>query len=119
MSHVKGLKCRECGRLYPKSLIAGCEDCFAPLEVAYDYEAIARVLSREVIESREKTLWRYRELLPLDTEPTVGRASGATPLIARRPSRTRARRGQSLHQKRQRQRPDAFIQRSRDGCRHQ
>ncbi len=81
MSHVKGLKCRECGRFYPKSLIAGCEDCFAPLEVAYDYDAIARVLSREVIESREKTLWRYRELLPLDTEPTVGRTSGATPLI--------------------------------------
>lgn len=81
MSHVKGLKCRECGRLYSKSLIAGCEDCFAPLEVAYDYEAIARVLSRATIESRDKTLWRYRELLPLDDEPTVGRASGATPLI--------------------------------------
>lgn len=81
MSHVKGLKCRECGRLYPKSLIAGCEDCFAPLEVDYDYEAIASALSREVIESREKTLWRYSELLPLDGEPTVGRASGATPLI--------------------------------------
>jgi threonine synthase len=81
MSHVKGLKCRECGRLYAKSLIAGCEDCFAPLEVAYDYEAISRALSREVIESRNKNLWRYSELLPLDGEPVIGRASGATPLI--------------------------------------
>jgi threonine synthase len=81
MSYVKGLKCRECGRQYSKSLIAGCEDCFAPLEIDYDYTAISRALSREVIESREKSLWRYRELLPIDGEPAVGRASGATPLI--------------------------------------
>ena len=81
MSFVKGLKCRECGREYPKRLTAGCEDCFAPLEVDYDYAAISRVLSREVIASREKNLWRYRELLPLDGEPIVGRATGATPLI--------------------------------------
>jgi threonine synthase len=81
MSFVQGLKCRECGREYEKTLRAGCEDCFAPLEIAYDYPAIARHLSREVIQSREKNLWRYRELLPLDGEPRVGRASGATPLI--------------------------------------
>src|ERR1044072_2121564 len=81
MSYVKGLKCRECGRQHAKSLIAGCEDCFAPLEIDYDYTAISRALSREVIESREKSLWRYRELLPIDGEPAVGRASGATPLI--------------------------------------
>jgi threonine synthase len=81
MSYVKGLKCRECGRHYQKQPIAGCEDCFAPLEIDYDYEAIARVLTREVIASREKSLWRYRELLPVDSEPVVGRASGATPLV--------------------------------------
>ncbi|MFP5264908.1 MAG: threonine synthase [Blastocatellia bacterium] len=81
MSFVKGLKCRECGRQYPKLPTAGCEDCFAPLEVDYDYAAISRVLSREVIASRAENLWRYRELLPLDAEPVVGRASGATPLI--------------------------------------
>src|SRR5215211_8419961 len=80
MSFVKGLKCRECGREYPKCPTAGCEDCFAPLEVDYDYDAISRVLSREVIASREKNLWRYRELLPLDSEPVIGRATGATPL---------------------------------------
>jgi len=84
MSFVNGLKCRECGRQYPKQLIAGCEDCFAPLEVDYDYEAISRVLSREVITSRPKNLWRYRELLPLDRDPIVGLASGATPLVKAR-----------------------------------
>jgi threonine synthase len=81
MSFVKGLKCRECGRQYPKQPIAGCEDCFAPLEADYDYEAISRVLSREVISSRPKNLWRYRELLPIDRDPIVGLATGGTPLI--------------------------------------
>ena len=81
MSFVNGLQCRECGRKYGKRLQAGCEDCFAPLEIDYDYEAIGRALTREVIGSRAQTLWRYRELLPLDGQPTVGRATGATPLI--------------------------------------
>jgi threonine synthase len=81
MSYVKGLKCRECGRLYPKQLIAGCEDCFAPLEVEYDYEAIGRRLSRAIITARDKNIWRFRELLPLDSEPVVGRSTGSTPLV--------------------------------------
>ena len=81
MSFVIGLKCRECGREYPKQPLAGCEDCFAPLDVNYDYETISRALSREVIASRPKNLWRYRELLPIDGDPVVGLASGATPLI--------------------------------------
>jgi threonine synthase len=81
MTFVIGLKCRECGHKYPKQPVAGCENCFGPLEVDYDYEAISRVLSRETISSRSKNLWRYRELLPLDGEPTIGLASGATPLV--------------------------------------
>jgi threonine synthase len=81
MSYVKGLRCRECGCTYAKALIAGCDECFGPLEVEYDYEAISRILSRETIDQREKTLWRYRELLPLDGPATVGRATGLTPLI--------------------------------------
>lgn len=81
MSFINGLKCRECGRQYAKQPIAGCEDCFAPLEIDYDYTAISRALSREVIESRPKNLWRYRELLPVDSEPVVGQSSGATPLV--------------------------------------
>ncbi|PYP83868.1 MAG: threonine synthase [Blastocatellia bacterium AA13] len=81
MSFVNGLRCRECGREYPKAPIAGCEDCFAPLEVDYDYAAISKALSREEIASRDFSLWRYHELLPLDGEPVIGRASGATPLI--------------------------------------
>ena len=81
MSFVKGLRCRECGKEYPARLQAGCEDCFAPLEVDYDYAAVAKSLTKERIASRPANLWRYRELLPLEAEPVVGLASGWTPLV--------------------------------------
>lgn len=81
MGHVKGLKCRECGREYPVEPIYVCEFCFGPLEVVYDYKSIKRSLTRRNIEKREKSLWRYKELLPIDGEPQVGLKSGFTPLI--------------------------------------
>jgi threonine synthase len=81
MSFVKGLQCRECGQEYPKKPLHVCEACFGPLEIVYDYEAIRKAISREKIASREKNLWRYRELLPIDGEPQVGLYSGFTPLV--------------------------------------
>jgi threonine synthase len=80
-SFVKGLFCKECGNKYPKVAIHVCEFCFGPLEIHYDYEAIGRVLSRKTIEARQPTMWRYAELLPLDGPPTVGVATGMTPLL--------------------------------------
>jgi len=81
MSLVLGLKCKECGREYAKEAAYVCEFCFGPLEVAYDYERIAGQFSQDVIMSRPLNLWRYRELLPLDGDPTDGLQSGYTPLI--------------------------------------
>ncbi len=81
MGFVKGLKCRECGREYAIDPIYVCEFCFGPLEVVYDYDGIKKVLTREMILSRPQTLWRYRELLPIDGEPTSGLHSGFTPLV--------------------------------------
>ena len=78
---IKGLKCRECGRLYPAVAVHICEFCFGPLEVDYDYEAIGKRLSRESIESGPKSLWRYHDLLPVDGAPTIGLHAGMTPLI--------------------------------------
>jgi threonine synthase len=76
---VLGLKCRLCGKLYPSGPINFCTDDFGPLEVAYDYAKVN--LSRARIESRPRSMWRYRELLPLDGEPTVGPQVGGTPLV--------------------------------------
>ena len=81
MGFVKGLQCRECGQDYPQEPLHVCEDCFGPLEIVYDYEAIKKTISREKIATREKNLWRYRELLPIDGEPQVGLYSGFTPLV--------------------------------------
>ncbi len=81
MSYVKGLKCRECARSYPKEAIYVCEYCFGSLEVDYDYDAIRKNLTREKITAGPKSLWRYRELLPIDKEPTVGLSSGFTPFF--------------------------------------
>ena len=75
------LRCRECGRTYPKQAIHICEFDFGPLEAAYDYAAIGAVLTRERIAARPQTMWRYRELLPIDGEPTVGTQVGFTPLV--------------------------------------
>lgn len=81
MSYVKGLKCRECGREYSIEPVYVCEFCFGPLEVIYDYKNIKKVLTKNTIGKREKNLWRYRELLPIDGEPQVGLNSGYTPLL--------------------------------------
>ncbi len=75
------LKCRECGRHYPKEALHVCEFCFGPLEVEYDYERIRTFLTRESIVSRPQTMWRYRELLPIESEPTIGFQVGFTPLV--------------------------------------
>lgn len=81
MSTITGLTCRECGQEYPIAPLHVCETCFGPLEVVYDYDSIRQQLTREVIESRPHSLWRYRELLPVSGEPTVGLHSGFTPLV--------------------------------------
>ena len=84
MSFVQALQCKECKKQYPKEALHVCEHCFGPLEVAYDYAAIGRALSREAIARRAPNLWRYRELLPIDGDPTVGLDAGYTPLLRAR-----------------------------------
>jgi threonine synthase len=75
------LRCRECGRQYPKEAIHVCEFDFGPLEAAYDYDAIRAHISRELIARRPKSMWRFRELLPVESEPQVGQHTGGTPLV--------------------------------------
>lgn len=81
MSYVNGLKCRECKREYKKEPNHVCEYCFGPLEVVYDYDLIKKEMTRDVILSREKNMWRYKELIPLDGDPTVNTSAGYTPLV--------------------------------------
>jgi len=78
---MKALKCRECGREYPLTATHVCEFDFGPLEVAYDYDRIRKSLTRSAVATRPQTMWRFRELLPIAGEPTVGTEVGFTPLI--------------------------------------
>jgi threonine synthase len=56
--------------------------CFGPLDVAYDYDEIRRRVSREKIESGPPSIWRYRDLLPLDDDAVaVTLGEGYTPLL--------------------------------------
>ena len=78
---MRALKCRECGREYPLEATHVCEFDFGPLEVVYDYDKIKKSMTKAALAKRPETMWRFRELLPVADEPTVGTRVGYTPLI--------------------------------------
>ena len=80
MSYVRGLRCRKCGREYHLEPLNLCDFCFSPLEVVYDYKAMSRGISKEKIAGGPLSMWRYRELLPIDGD-VVDIGTGLTPLV--------------------------------------
>ncbi|MEV4672218.1 MULTISPECIES: threonine synthase [Actinomadura] len=71
------LVCRECGTTRDLGPFYACEECFGPLEIAYDFQGV----TRESIASGPRNIWRYRGLLPVpanvadtpNTEPGLTR----------------------------------------------
>jgi threonine synthase len=80
MSHYE-LRCRECGRSWGNQPRSICDDCFSPLEVAYDYEALRGSISRELIAQGPPSMWRYSNLLPLPQGFVPRLPVGFTPLL--------------------------------------
>ena len=80
MFYATALRCRKCGREYPLAPINLCDFCFSPLEVSYDYKSMAQAVSRESITSGPTTMWRYRDLLPINGD-VVDISAGFTPLV--------------------------------------
>ena len=78
------LRCRECGKSWGNIPRSFCEDCFSPLEVAYDYDALKKTARRESLGGRAFNMWRYSELLPLPDDFVAQTAVGGTPLVASR-----------------------------------
>ncbi|MFO0750021.1 MAG: threonine synthase [Myxococcota bacterium] len=81
---IRALRCKECGTEYPTSEARTvCEEDFAPLEIAYDYDAMVASgrVTRASIAAGPPSLWRYRDLLPIDGAPQAGLRSGWTPLV--------------------------------------
>jgi threonine synthase len=80
-SHVRGLRCRACGRVEELGPSFVCVDCFGPLEVEYDHDVARERLTREAIAGRAPGIWRYLELLPVAHVPERGLAVGSTALV--------------------------------------
>ena len=81
MAAIRALVCRECGSEYPVGPTHVCEFCFGPLEVSYDYEEIASRISREMIRKGPISIWRYVELLPVQSAPSLELGTGCTSLL--------------------------------------
>ena len=76
---IKYLLCRKCSTEFRADLKYVCDECFNPLDVIYDFDKIR--LSKDIIKNREKSLWRYFELLPLRNKNNiVDIGAGYTPL---------------------------------------
>jgi threonine synthase len=84
---MKSLVCRECGKEYPTKAIHVCELCFGPLEVKYNYDEIKQSISRKKIEDGPRSMWRYIDLLPVESSvgpAIVGPHAGFTPMVRAR-----------------------------------
>ncbi len=81
MSQLFRLQCPRCLREYPNGTTIFCDDCFTPLEIAYDLASIRQRLTRSVIASRPHDIWRYRELLPVPEDTPTDLPVGFTPLL--------------------------------------
>ena len=82
MKNVKYGQCIKCGKTYPATPDLTTCTCGGVLEIVYDYDEVKKRLTKAVLAERtERTMWRYRELLPIEetTEPTPLRV-GWSPL---------------------------------------
>ena len=84
LKNVKCAKCVKCGKEYPATPDVTTCECGGILDIVYDYDYIKSRLTKEKLAARKDlTMWRYRELLPIEeeTENTPLRV-GNTPLYA-------------------------------------
>ena len=79
-SYATFMKCRECNAEYPLTRLAICNECFAPVDIIYDYDSIS--LKPFDFHNRPQNIWRYKELLPLNNNKNIIDLNvGYTPLI--------------------------------------
>lgn len=82
-SCLDGLQCGRCGAECPPDRLAGlCPGCGGPLMARYDLEAAGRRFRPSDLAGRPTSLWRYREVLPVqDPAGVVTLGEGWTPLV--------------------------------------
>jgi threonine synthase len=76
------LKCKECGQESPLDARYCCDQCFGPLEVAYDHSRLGDAAElRRKIQAGPNSIWRYSDFLPFEHRPRVALEAGFTPLV--------------------------------------
>src|SRR5919197_3421478 len=78
---LEALICKECGTHYPLEARYVCEQCFGPLEVAYDFSGLDPAEARRKIQAGSHGIWRYSDFLPFESRPGDPLEPGLTPLI--------------------------------------
>src|ERR1044071_6404327 len=78
---IESLKCKECGTAYELDASYVCENCFGPLEVAYDYSELDGVEVKRRIQAGSQGIWRYADFLPFEGRPGDPLEPGLTPLL--------------------------------------
>jgi threonine synthase len=78
---IESLKCKECGTAYALDASYVCENCFGPLEVAYDYSSLDPVEVKRRIQAGSQGIWRYADFLPFEGRPNDPLEPGLTPLV--------------------------------------
>jgi len=79
---LESLRCKECGTTYALDAQFVCEQCFGPLEVAYDYSGLDADELKRRIQAGSNGIWRYADFLPFAGRPQDPLEPGMTPLIA-------------------------------------
>ena len=82
-SYLTHLECTACGQRHDADVLQNlCRDCGKVLYPRYDLSAAAKAVSPADIASRQQTMWRYREVLPVrDDAFEVSLGEGGTPLL--------------------------------------
>jgi threonine synthase len=78
---ASSLRCRSCATVYALEDIGTCTSCFGPLDPVYDWDELARTISRETIAAGPASIWRYAPLLPVEIPADARLAPGFTPLV--------------------------------------
>jgi len=81
MAAVEALKCKECGATYALEARHACDNCFGPLEVAYDFSSLDAEATKRRIQAGPSSIWRYADFLPFEQPPRTALAAGVSPLI--------------------------------------
>ena len=75
------LRCRRCETEHALEAVGVCSRCWGPLDPVYDWDELARTVSRSTIAAGPWNIWRYHALLPVERPESLRIAPGMTPLV--------------------------------------